>query len=188
MDDLPDDAEIVACARAGDPAAVEMLYAAHASAIRATLARVAGRDHAEDLVQEVFLRAMLGLATFRGDSSLRHWLQRVAVNCALKHVKREKLRATAAARLEPAPPAPGPEEHAVAADDRRQARQALAAVPAPDRRLLFLREVLGLSYEAIRERLTLASAGTVKSRLHYAREAIRRAWNLRRVATGRDDE
>jgi RNA polymerase sigma-70 factor (ECF subfamily) len=185
---MTDEGDLLERIRAGDEAALELLYRTYAAGVRATLTRVVGRGWADDLVQEVFLRAVVGLPTFRGESSLKHWLMRIAVNCGLKHLRSERSRPVSSIEDRLPCPQPGPEETALAAADRRQARDALQAVPAADRRILYLREVLGLPYETIQQHLELASTGTVKSRLHHARESIRRAWSLRKVATGENHE
>jgi RNA polymerase sigma-70 factor (ECF subfamily) len=170
-----DDLLILERLRAGDPAGAELLYQQLSHAVRVTLIRIVGPQGADELQNEVFLRALAGLPTFRGESSLKHWVLRIAVNCGLKHLRQQRQEAallTADPLVEDTP-----EALLLEGEDRRQAREALETLRPQEREILVLREVMGLPYEAIQERMELTSTGTVKSRLHSAREAIRRAWS-----------
>ena len=171
------DRSILILCHAGDPAGLGQLYAAHAAGVRAFLARMVGAD-ADDLTHEVFLRAAAHVGKFRGEASLGWWLTRIANNCAARHVARARRQVPVPELEVRAETRSGPEERALEAEDRRDARQALERLPSEDRQILMLREISGLSYEEIRDRLRLRVVGTVKSRLHKAREALRRAWSL----------
>jgi RNA polymerase sigma-70 factor (ECF subfamily) len=138
-----------------------------------------GDEDAEDLVQETFVRAYRAVARFRGDSTFRTWLHRIAVNVVRSHVTRRITRRDRVAVM----PEPLDEHRAVALaaahDDvesafvrRRTIDQALAQLP-PDMRLLVtLRDVQGLEYREI-ARITGLPIGTVESRIFRGRRRLR---------------
>jgi RNA polymerase sigma-70 factor (ECF subfamily) len=174
-----EDRQLVDRVLSGDPGGLVELYARHAPSVRGMLVRMVGRDAAEDLVQEVFLRACAHLSTFRGDSGLRWWLCRIAANCGARHLRGVRHAPVALPEEPLVSDARTPEDAVLAHEDRVQARHALARLGEDDRQLILLREIFGLSYEEIRERLSIPHLGTVRSRLHKAREALRRAWSTR---------
>lgn len=163
--------------RAGDPRGGTELYEGFAPQVRGVLAKMVPRREVDDLVQEVFLRACSHIHTFRGESRLSRWLCCIARNLACMHLRRASL--VQPLEIEAAAPGPGPEERAMESEDRGRAQEVLGRVDAGDRHILILREVLELSYEEIQQRLELNSVGTVRSRLHKAREELRRRWAQR---------
>ena len=173
------DSELIEQVLAGDVDAVEQFYRRYRPVVCAVLNRMVGGD-AEDVAQEVFLRALAHLGRFRGDASLSWWLSRIAAHCGMRHL-RGKSRAEAHLRAVELPSLPAtPEAEVLALEERTDARRALARVPDSDREILELRELLGLSYDEIQSRLKLRHLGTVRSRLHKARESLRRAWRALR--------
>lgn len=168
--------ELVERILAGDERAVAELFSRHAPLVRGVLVRMAGRADAEDLVQEVFVRALAHLGRFRHDASLRFWLSRIAVHCGSRHLRGVRRAERRALALSPPPGPATPEQELIEQEERDSARQALARVPANDREILELRELFGLTYEEIQERLRIRHLGTVRSRLHKARESLRNAW------------
>ena len=143
-----------------------------------TLARVltAGRGEAEDLAQEVFVRAWRSLGSFRGDSSFRTWLHRVAINVIrTSQTKQRRLARLFVARgqHEKAPEPASGEEPADAALARRQViDRALAALPEELRVAVTLRDLQGLDYKEIAAALDVP-IGTVESRIFRARQKLR---------------
>lgn len=127
------------------------------------------RTEAEDVVQEAFLRVFRALPTFRGDASFHSWLYRIIVNLCLDRGRRQS-----------ATPLPlEPDFETPAAPERWETRlhvEALLARLSDELRVtLLMREVVGLSYVEIAAELNLP-VGTVRSRLHAAREQFRRMW------------
>jgi RNA polymerase sigma-70 factor (ECF subfamily) len=170
------DLRILELARAGDPEGAALLVDAYSGFVRSYLVRLVGPDAAEDVTQETFIRASAHLARFRGESSLSWWLARIASHAAARY--RGRARRTVVPLEGDVPSlAPGPEERALEEADRGAARQALADLPRAERQLLMMREVLGLSYEEIRQRLAIPFLGTVRSRLHKARELLKRTFD-----------
>ncbi len=171
--------------RRGDAEAFQRIAVEVAPRLFRFARHLAGRgDEAEDLVQEVLVRALPALARFEGRSEVTTYLLR-----ALSNVWKNRLRSKARSRivswfsagsadadasgLEPADPAPSAFDELAAAERARAVRAAVARLE-PDRRLvLLLREMEDLSYEEIAEVVGLP-IGTVRSRLARARSDLRR--------------
>jgi RNA polymerase sigma-70 factor, ECF subfamily len=168
----PDDLLLVARARAGELAAFEQLYRATHGLIYAVCLRMA-RDAtlAEDLTQEVYVRAWQKLASFRGESAFATWLTRLAVNVVLSERRergRREARVTLSDDLEllaGAVPAGQPGE-AVDLD------RAIGALPEGARRVFVLHDVYGFQHVEI-ARLAGIAEGTCKAHLHRARRLLR---------------
>src|SRR5512140_1682015 len=141
------------------------------------------RDEALDLSQEVFLRVFRTIHRFRGQSSLRTWIYRIAVNQARNRHRfwRRRHRADQVS-LDQHIAAHGddfrsagettPDRVLVQKELAAQLQQALDHLPFDQRTAIVLREIDGLSYEEIAFSLGVA-VGTVKSRLTRARQALR---------------
>jgi len=171
------DGELVTAAAAGSRDAFDELVRRHQSAML-TLARVltGGRGDADDLAQEAFVRAWRNLPAFRGDSTFRTWLHRVAINVVrTSQAKEGRLRRLfdAGGRSDEPfdPPDTGePIETALA---RRQAiDRALASLPYELRLPVTLRDLQGLEYKEIAALLKVP-IGTVESRIFRARQRLR---------------
>ena len=179
------DEALVTAAQAGDREAVDTLIRRHQSRIfNFALTLTAGGADAEDLAQETFIRAFRGLSRFRGESSFRNWLYRIAVNVArTRRAQRARQVAVWEARVEaddlagrrPARAA-GSVEQADSVEQamiRRQALdRALAALPHDLRAAVVLRDVEGLEYREIAAVLGIPD-GTVMSRIFRARRLLR---------------
>src|ERR1019366_7497711 len=77
-------------AATGDEAAFERLYRRHVARIHTLARRMAGPDAADDLTQDIFVRAWDKLATFRGESAFGTWLYRLGVNVVLSRRRSDK--------------------------------------------------------------------------------------------------
>ena len=179
--DLPEtEASLLARAQAGDVAAFERLSSAYADRLFMLLLRLLGdRAEAEDVAQEVMLRAWRGITRFRGQSSYFTWLYRIAVNEANRALEK-RARRPAGVTLGPdelqlpAPAALDPSRQAENRDLRRALGRALADLPPPLRTALVLRDVEGLSTQEAAEIAGVGEAA-FKSRLHQARLRVRAA-------------
>lgn len=175
------DRELVEAAAAGDRDAFDELVSRHQVAIvnlvRALTARSAD---AEDLAQEVFVRAWRGLGGFRGDSTFRTWLHRVALNVIRSHQGRlARLRRFFVVASAGQAPNEDPIERAADDQDmesdivRRDAiDKALASIPEDLRAAVILRDVQGLDYREIAAAIGVP-IGTVESRIFRGRQRLR---------------
>ncbi len=167
-----DSAELIARLRAGDRRAFEELVLAHQHRVYGLALRMLGdAAEAQDVAQEVFLRAHRGLAEFRGDARLSTWLYTIASRLCLNRLAGSERRLTrpgdeALGRVVDA--RPGPDETLERGELDAALHRAIAELPEERRVVVVLRDVDGLAYEEIAEILVLP-VGTVRSRLHRAR-------------------
>jgi len=171
MADEPHEERLICRAKLGDVAAFESLYRTHVGRIHALCLRLADDRHAaEDLTQDVFVRAWQKLPSFRGEAAFGTWLYRLALNLVVSALRAGRAAAfeTPTAepeRLEePAPvPAPG-----LGLDLER----AIAGLPAGARAVFVLHDVAGLRHDEIARQLGIA-VGTARAHLHHARTRLR---------------
>ena len=179
-DSAETDASLLARAQAGDVSAFERLSSAYADRLFMLLLRLLGdRGEAEDVAQEVMLRAWRGIARFQGQSSYVTWLYRIAVNEANRALEKKARRpagvSIGAQELQlPASPAYDPSRQAENSELRRVLGQALAELPPALRTAIVLRDVEGLSTQEAAE-IAGVSQAAFKSRLHQARLRVRAA-------------
>ena len=139
---------------------------------------------APDIVQEVFLKVFRNIGSFRGNSSLKTWIYRIAVNEAYNHRRwfcRHQRQEVALGAEEGAPnqadsvtdPGRSPFDQAADHETRALVEQALEKLNPKFRAAVVLRDIEDLSYEDIATVLNV-SLGTVKSRIMRGREALRK--------------
>jgi len=162
----------VVLATQGDTAAFERVYRAHMPRIFNLARRMAGPDAAEELTQDVFVRAWQKLALFRGESSFTTWLHRLAVNVIIERFRtlgtaRERFLADGAPVLDVMPAVST--KHL---DLSMDLQDAIAQLPDGARTVFILHDVEGYRHEEIGEMLGVSS-GTSKSQLHRARQTLR---------------
>jgi RNA polymerase sigma-70 factor (ECF subfamily) len=177
------EAALVARCTAGDESACAELVSTHQRMVYALALNLLGdRDEALDLSQEVFLRVFRTLSGFRGQSALRTWIYRIAVNQAKNRIRWWSRRHRGdQVSLDDHLLNYGdleskqdilPDRLLASKETAAKIWQALAHLPFDQRTALILREVDGLRYEEIAFTLDVA-VGTVKSRLTRARQALR---------------
>jgi len=168
------EAPLVQRAQSGETAAFERLYREHCGRVYALCLRLSGDAvRAEELTQDVFVRAWQKLGTFRGDSAFSTWLHRLTVNVVLGSRRSEGRRLAKVSPedldvLEVAAPMrtlPG---------ERLDLERAIAALPQSARTVFVMHEVEGYGHEEI-GRLTGRAEGTSKALLHRARKLLREA-------------
>jgi RNA polymerase sigma-70 factor (ECF subfamily) len=138
---------------------------------------VGNTTEAEDVVQEAFVQAYVKLNTFQRTSAFYTWLYRIAFNTAVSRKRRKHLTASVDSNREqtgdePADPGEAPDSRLLRSEQAVQVRHALELLTEEHRAILVLREIEGLEYEAIGSALNI-NVGTVRSRLHRARTALR---------------
>jgi RNA polymerase sigma-70 factor (ECF subfamily) len=142
---------------------------------------------AEDVVQEAFVQAYLKLDTFRQESSFFTWLYRIALNLAWTRRHRSR-HETPFADLSEMPDtdeqgSESPADRLARKEDCELVQSALAELRDDQRAILVLRELKGFDYASIAQMLEI-KVGTVRSRIHRAREALRHQLVLRERSTG----
>jgi RNA polymerase sigma-70 factor (ECF subfamily) len=175
------DRELVDRWQAGDLAAFEALIRRHQRRVFGLLLRMLGNvQEAEDVAQETFLNLHRHGHRFRSQSRFSTFLYRVAVNAALnrrRSLGRRRSRREALERRQDAgedlPQRPrGPEDAAAGGQIQLQVQRAIATLPPHLRVPLVLFDIEGLPYAEVASVLQVAE-GTVKSRIHRARQALR---------------
>jgi RNA polymerase sigma-70 factor (ECF subfamily) len=176
FDDEPRAAEWrrVQDAQSGDLRAFERLYRDHERRVFALCLRLSSNPElAEELTQEVFIRAWEKLGSFRGESAFSSWLYPLTVNVA-RSERRSRMRRLArvfptddVAALEPPPQTPSPETSF-------DLEKAMATLPPGARAVFVLHDVEGRTHEETAALLGLAP-GTSKAQLHRARRLLREA-------------
>ena len=183
-----EDAALVERSRKGDMQAFGVLVAKYQDRVFNLIYRMCHRrEDAEELAQEAFLKALEKLSQFRGQSQFYTWLFRIAANLVISHRRRggrikfqsltgpdelgqiqaEALTAKAAAARDPAPPVA-----AMSAETQDRVAQALEELDNEMRLAVILRDIEAMDYAEMSQVLGVP-VGTVKSRLHRARCALR---------------
>lgn len=154
----------------GDTRAFERLYRKHVPRVHGLARRMVGHEEADELTQDVFVRAWERLETFRGEAAFGTWIHRVAINVMLARQevrKRERGRfEDDDAQVEAA--AVPPRE----AESRLDVEAALRNLPEGARRVFVLHDMEGYKHHEIAEMLDI-TVGTSKSQLHRARMLMR---------------
>jgi RNA polymerase sigma-70 factor (ECF subfamily) len=162
---LLDDAVLagyVEAGRHGDDLALARLVRATQSVVQRFCVNYSSLDEAEDLTQEVYIRAIRNLDQYRGDAPVVSWLLSIARHVCADQVRRNQRRARLASRLQAERPRPPAEPGALHLTD-------LIDSLAPDRRLAFvMTQVIGLSYEEAAAACE-CPVGTIRSRVARAR-------------------
>ncbi len=170
----------------------EELFARYSSMVFHLTYRILGdREEALDVSQEVFLTVFRKRHCFRGESSLKTWIYRIAINRASnrcrwwsrlrrrgtvsldEHLSRENARSLSET-LEAG--GRSPEETLLAEEERAEIERSLLRLPVPQRIAVVMRDIEGLSYEEIADAMKV-SMGTVKSRIARGREELKRRLN-----------
>lgn len=170
---MPDGSDAVDARLAadGDHGAFERLYRRHVDRVYAVALRMTGQDLAEDLTQEVFIKAWKKLGSFRHEAQFGTWLHRLAVNHILSRRKavrtREERQVTGEGIVE-----------RMLAPRRRASAEALdieaamETLPRGAREVFVLYDVEGFTHEEIAKMVGITT-GTSKSQLHRARMLLR---------------
>jgi RNA polymerase sigma-70 factor (ECF subfamily) len=171
------EAELVRRAQAGDRVAFEQLYRDNVGRVYALCYRMAGTaDLAEELAQDVFVRAWQKLGSFRGESAFSSWLHPLTVNVALSERRSRKRRVARVMTTDDLTgfERPGPPTRSDGPEAGFDLERALATLPPGARAVFVLHDVEGYKHAEIAERTGVAT-GTSKAQLHRARRLLREA-------------
>ncbi|MGY0634429.1 RNA polymerase sigma factor RpoE [Luteimonas sp. A478] len=176
------DQELVKRVQSGDMAAFDLLVRKYQHRIAGLIGRyVSDWSECQDVAQETFIRAYRAIGSFRGDAQFYTWLHRIAVNTAKNHLVSLGRRPPGSdidvadaeqfdsgVRLRDTDT---PEREMMRQQMEQTVLRAVEQLPEELRVAITLREVDGLSYEEIAQRMG-CPVGTVRSRIFRAREAI----------------
>ncbi|MDR0861280.1 MAG: RNA polymerase sigma factor [Oscillospiraceae bacterium] len=168
---------IIAKVLAGEHNAYEQLVLAHQDKIYGlALKLLHNAQDAEDIAQEVFVKAFTGLQAYRGEARFSVWLYRMTYNMCIDRTRRAKRAPLQMPHAEEVEfdikdPSLTPEELLLQRETRDAIERGLQTLPQNQREILILREVTGMSYADIAATLGIGE-GTVKSRISRARDAL----------------
>ena len=171
------DAECVKRVQRGDTESFEILVRRHQNTTFNLIYRFLGDyDEATDTAQEVFLSAYKSIQQFRGDANFATWLYRIAFNHASTRRKSLSAKRQRQVALEDdavvVDSGANPETSAEQKEIQQYVQQALNSLDGDDAQIILLRDLQDVSYHDIAQTLDVP-VGTVKSRLHRARQALR---------------
>jgi RNA polymerase sigma-70 factor (ECF subfamily) len=171
------DAACVRRLQRGDVNAFEILVRRHEKAIFNLVYRMLGDyDDAAETSQEVFLSAYRAIGQFRGDANFSTWIYRIALNHAITRRKNTSLRQKRFISIDGTDMTDdaqiGPAETLEKKELRERVQRALNELDPEDATVILLRDLQDIPYEDI-ARVLKIPVGTVKSRLHRARQALK---------------
>jgi RNA polymerase sigma-70 factor (ECF subfamily) len=176
---------VVQRVRAGDVAAFDQLILKYRERLYAVVYNMtSNREDTADLVQDAFIKAFQSIHRFGGQSSFFTWLYRIGVNSTLTHLRKNKLRNFFSLEQVDHEDRPSAEVIAALTDDatgaergafvkelQEKLNEAMQKLSMKHRTVVTLFEIDGLSHQEIAE-ITGSSVGTVRSRLHYAKQLL----------------
>ena len=166
------DAGVLERARAGDHRAFRALVSHYDRGLRALACRLLGdAAHMDDVLQDAYVKAYRGLATFRGDAGVGTWLYRITYNTCMDHLRRSR-RAGELPLDELRERASGDPDPGERAAVRGSLAAALASLPPEQRAVVMLVDAEGFDHAAAARVLGVAE-GTVHSRLSRAHAVLR---------------
>ena len=180
------DEDLISLVVDGDARAFALLYDRHSRAAYSLARRLTkGRQAAEDLLQEAFIKVWRSAGGYRvGRGGVRTWILTIVRNRAIDHFRAQASRQRAWEKVEASALASGPNEafaETWLAFKRDLLREALEDLPREQREVLVLRHLSGLTHAEMAERLCLP-LGTVKGRLRLGLKKLREHPALRRMA------
>ncbi len=184
--------ELLSQIRRGNQAALGMLLEAQQGRLYGVILRmVANRDDAAELTQDTLLKIIQNIGSYRGEAALSTWMVRIAMNQAISHLRKRKLRRAVSLDAGPAGAnnngddqatvlrhrladqrEPSPEQRVQTREMTDRLLDAVAGLDDEFRAVIVLRDFDQMDYQQIAEVLDL-KIGTVKSRLFRARLALR---------------
>lgn len=173
---MTEDSALILKARAGDMAAFEAIYNKYRMQVyRTAMGLVRNADVADEIVQDCFVRVHGNLHKLDGERGLAPWLHRVTVNLCYSYLTRNRAKADyldETVEEMSANPVFGPEGHALRAELRAALQEGIESLEFAHKCVVVLYYLQGFTVEEIAYTLQ-CPVGTVKSRLFYAREALR---------------
>lgn len=148
-----------------------ILYHQHAATVRRILARMVSANDLDDLVQDVFLRIYRFQDSFREEADIKTWVHRICVNTVQDHYRKKKWSNLLSFSSESVPEPAARDNQAEDAENSNFVEKALHKLSVKERVVVVLFYLEDVSVEEIALTLKLPE-GTIKSRLHSAREKL----------------
>ncbi len=173
------ESDLVERSQKGDVTAFEELFHRHQSdAYHVAYGIMGNVEDAKDMTQEAFVRAYEGISKFKRQASFRTWISRITTNLCLDEIRKRKRRRTESIEehpvLEMKPIQDSSALEKLLKDEQLEIlQQVLGILPEKYRVLILLRDIQGHSYQEIAD-IVGCSLGRVKSRLHEARQELKR--------------
>jgi len=178
------DLEILRRVQAGDVAAFDALILRYRERVYAVIYHLtSNREDAADLTQDAFIKSFQSIHRFQGQSSFFTWLYRIAINTTLNHLRKQKLRSffsletvnldepVARELIDALTDKTGADRETYVHELQEKLNEAVQKLSTKHRTVVTLFEIDGLSHQEIAE-ITGCSEGTVRSRLHYAKQLL----------------
>jgi RNA polymerase sigma-70 factor (ECF subfamily) len=178
------DLEIVRRVQAGDVAAFDRIVERYRERVFGILYNLtSNREDAADLTQEAFIKAFQSIHRFSGQASFFTWLYRIAVNSTLSHLRKTRIRSffslervdsdepVAKEIIDALTDTTGVERDTYVRELQEKLNDALQKLSIKHRTVVTLFEIDGLSHQEIAD-VMYCSVGTVRSRLHYAKQLL----------------
>ncbi|MGE5315982.1 MAG: RNA polymerase sigma factor [Acidobacteriota bacterium] len=171
-----DELALVERFQAGDEQAFNVLTLRYQEKIYWVVRRmIPDHDEADDVVQDVFIRAYHSLKSFKGESSVYTWLYRIAVNLSLNEIRRRKIRKTFSFEDNPAEQHPSDEDSPMEEIEKQEQsaliRKAIDRLPEKQKKVFILRYYEELPYEEI-AKIVKTSVGGLKANYFHAVKKI----------------
>jgi RNA polymerase sigma-70 factor, ECF subfamily len=166
---------LVVRSQMGDESAFAELFRKYSPRLRFYVAKMLGdrHSHTDDLLQEIWTSVFRALPRLKDAAAFRAWMFRIARDRVCREFRRARLHFDSLDESHIETATDDSEGHDTV--DIEAVHQQLASLSPEHREALVLRFVEDMSYEEI-ARVTGHSSGTVRSRIHYAKRALRRAW------------
>jgi RNA polymerase sigma factor (sigma-70 family) len=177
------DYAVVKQVQTGDVAAFDQLIVKYRERVFGIVYNLtANREDASDLTQDAFIKAFQSINRFQGNCSFFTWLYRIAVNTTLSHLRKNRLRSFFSLEklqednvntevLEQLTDKKGADRDTYLQELKEKLNEAMQKLSIPHRTVITLFEIDGLSHAEIAEVMG-CSEGTVRSRLHYAKQFL----------------
>ncbi len=179
-----DDWSLVRRVQAGDVAAFDQLITKYRARIYGVVYNLtSNREDAADLTQDVFIKAFQSIHRFQGQSSFFTWIYRIAINSTLSHLRKNRARTffslekvdgndpVSRELLDALTDKTGHDRETYIRELQEKLNEAMQRLSIKHRTVVTLFEIDGLSHQEIAE-ITDCSVGTVRSRLHYAKQLL----------------
>ncbi|HWA25618.1 MAG TPA: sigma-70 family RNA polymerase sigma factor [Lacunisphaera sp.] len=177
------DFAVVKQVQAGDVAAFDKLIVKYRERVFGVIYNLsANREDASDLSQETFIKAFQAINRFQGNCSFFTWLYKIAINTTLSHLRKNRMRSFFSLEklndeggnaqvIDQLTDKRGADRDAYLRELQEKLNEALQKLSIPHRTVITLFEIDGLSHAEIAEVMD-CSEGTVRSRLHYAKQFL----------------